>query len=141
MGVFSVSFRPVLLAALPFVWLTATAADGPMIIALNQLQPGKWMLTSRDAAFVPRAICLGDPRLLLQLRQPVVDCTRVVIANDPTSATVNYSCRGTGSGRTTVRVETPRLVQVDTQGISGGAPFDMTIEARRTGDCASLSMR
>ena len=126
---------------LPVVWLAASAADRPALVALDQLQPGKWSLTSRDPAFAPRAICLGDPRVLLQIRQPVADCSRVVITNDPTSATVNYSCRGTGSGRTTVRVETPRLVQVDTQGIAGGAPFDLTIEARRTGDCAALSMR
>jgi hypothetical protein len=32
-------------------------------------------------------------------------------------------------------VETPRLVQIQSQGVADSAPFSFTIEARRTGDC------
>lgn len=133
--------KVVSLLALPIVGLLSTAADAPSLTALGLLQPGKWSLSSRDSDFAARSICIGDPRVLIQVRQPTASCRQFVIANDPSSATVHYTCAGTGSGRTTVRVETPRLAQIDTQGIIGGVPFDTHIEARRTGDCTTLSMR
>ncbi len=126
---------------LPLLGVLATAADAPSLAALGVLQPGRWTLSSRDPAFAARSICLGDPQVLLQIRQPIATCNRFVIANTAASATVNYTCPGTGSGRTTIRVETPRLAQVETQGIVGGTLFDLTIEARRTGDCTAISAR
>jgi hypothetical protein len=129
------------MAMLPLVGLIATAADAPSLSALAQLQPGKWTLTSKDSDFAPRAICIGDPKVLIQIRHPVGTCNRFVVANDPKRAVVSYSCPGMGNGLTTVRVETPRLAQIETQGVAGGSPFDIAIEARRTGDCPALSMR
>lgn len=126
---------------LPLIGLFATAADAPPLAALAQLQPGRWTLTSRDGDFATRSMCLGDPKVLLQIRQPLPTCNRFVVANDARRAIVSYSCAGAGNGLTTVRVETPRLAQIETQGVVGGAPFDLAIEARRTGDCPSLSMR
>ena len=79
--------------------------------------------------------------MLLQIRQPASACSRYVITNDKQVATVHYTCPGSGHGRTTVRVETPRLAQVETQGVVGAEPFDISIEARRVGSCAALSMR
>lgn len=49
--------------------------------------------------------------------------------------TVTYSCSAQGWGRTELRIETPGLYQLDTQGISGNEPFALRAEARRTGDC------
>lgn len=129
------------LMVVPVVGLLASAANAPSLTALNLLQPGKWSLVSKDADFAARAICIGDPTALLQVRQPIPACSQFVIANDPTLTTVHYTCRGAGSGRTTVRVETPRLAQIDTQGIANGVPFDVHVEARRVGDCTTLSMR
>ena len=126
---------------LPLVGLLSTAADAPPLNALNLLQPGKWTLTSHDAEFAARSVCIGDPKVLLQIRQPLLTCTRFVVTNDPRRAVVSYSCQGSGNGLTTVRVETPRLAQIETQGIVRGTPFDLAIEARRTGDCPALSMR
>lgn len=126
---------------LPLVGLLAVAADAPPLTALAQLQPGKWLLTSEDASFTSRSVCIGDANVLLQIRHPVTTCSRYVVANDPRRAVVSYSCPGTGNGLTTVRVETPRLAQIETQGVSSGSPFDITIEARRTGECPALSMR
>ncbi|MEP6784239.1 MAG: hypothetical protein ABI898_00695 [Sphingomonadales bacterium] len=135
----SISLR---LLVLPAIGLLATAADAPSLVALGQLQPGQWTLTSREGDFPARKLCLGDPRVLLQVRQPVTaTCTRFVITNDPNVSTVHYTCPGSGSGRTTVRVETPRLAQVNTQGLVNGTPFDLTLEARRTGECPAISMR
>jgi hypothetical protein len=127
--------------ALPIVGLIATAADTPPLTALAQLQPGRWTLSSHDASFATRSVCIGDPKVLIQIRQPLPTCNRFVVTNDPRRAVVSYSCAAAGNGLTTIRVETPRLAQVETQGVAGGAPFDLTIEARRTGECAALSMR
>jgi hypothetical protein len=49
---------------------------------------------------------------------------------------VQYTCRGKGYGRTHIRRETGRLVQIDSQGIAGGLPFEFSAEARRVGDCS-----
>ena len=121
--------------------MLATAADAPSLTALAQLQPGKWTLSSDDTTFATRSVCIGDPRVLIQLRQPQQTCNRFVVTNDPRRAVVSYSCQGAGNGLTTIRVETPRLAQIETQGVVRGAPFDLAIEARRTGECPSLSMR
>lgn len=126
---------------LPLVGLLVTAADAPPLAALNLLQPGKWTLTSQDTTFTSRSLCIGDPKALLQIRQPLPTCTRFVVTNDPRRAVVSYTCQGSGNGLTTIRVETPRLAQIETQGVFGGAPFDLSIEARRIGDCPTLSMR
>jgi hypothetical protein len=128
------------LCILPVLLIGVSAADAPSLQALGQLQPGRWTLTSKDADFGSRSICLSDPRMLLQVRQPPAACSHFVVANTPNAATVTYTCPRAGSGRTTVRVETPRLAQVETQGITGGVPFDNSIEARRVGDCTALSM-
>lgn len=129
------------LLILPFLGVLATAADAPPLKALAQLQPGRWTLTSHDGDFTSRSICIGDARALIQVRQPGPACSRFVIADDPARAVVHYTCPGSGHGRTTIRVETPRLAQVETQGIADNSPFDLSIEARRMGDCQALSLR
>lgn len=129
------------LLAVPLVGIGVTAAESPSLSALGLLQPGQWTLTSRDGDFATRSMCMTDARLLLQVKQPVGTCSRFVVANDPRSATITYTCQGAGNGRTTVRVETPRLAQVETQGLVGRIPFDLAIEARRTGDCTRVSQR
>jgi hypothetical protein len=59
-----------------------------------------------------------------------------VVENSPTVATIHYSCPGHGHGRTTLSVETPRLLRVDTQGVVDGAPFATELEGRRVGTCS-----
>lgn len=127
------------LYVLALFWLLATAAEAPPLAALALLQPGKWVMSSHDADFASRSVCIGDPKVLLQIRHPVAPCNRFVVANDRYRAVVSYSCASAGNGLTTVRVETPRLVQIETQGVVNGSPFDLTIEARRTGECPRLS--
>jgi hypothetical protein len=60
-----------------------------------------------------------------------------VINDGAAEVTVHYTCPGAGHGRTTIRKETNRLVQIDTQGIAGGMPFSRTFEARRGGVCTA----
>jgi hypothetical protein len=106
--------------------------DMPM---LTRLEPGQWELRGSGNARIA-AICLGNPILLTQPRHGATPCTRDVVAADGNSMTVNYSCPGVGRGRTTLRFETPRLVQIDSQGLDRGMPFALRAVARRTGPCA-----
>jgi hypothetical protein len=129
------------------LWLIACAAmmiAGPGLTqpaqaplpALAGVQPGQWALKSRNAG-ENRSMCVADPRALLQVRHSGVACNRFVIASNPKDATVHYSCPGAGYGRTTVRVETPRLMQIESQGIADREPFALTFEARRVGECGA----
>ncbi|GGD62772.1 hypothetical protein GCM10011411_23800 [Aurantiacibacter arachoides] len=58
-----------------------------------------------------------------------------MVRDGPREVTVQYTCRGNGYGRTTIRRESDTLVQIRSQGIEGGAPFSIDGEARRTGGC------
>jgi len=65
----------------------------------------------------------------------------LVIKDDSDRATVHYTCPGLGWGRTSLLVETPRLVRINSQGIAGRAPFAFDAEARRTGECDGPPIR
>ena len=122
------------LGALAF--LAAPAAPQPSggIPLLDRLEAGLWELRSPSNALI-RSICLGETALLTQPQHGPAPCTRVVIGADARSVTVHYTCPAAGFGRTVVRFETPRLVQIDSQGIHSGAPFGLRAEARRVGPC------
>ena len=102
---------------------------------LERLESGRWELRGGSGNARITAICLGNPILLTQPRHGAAPCTRDVLAADANSMTVSYSCPGLGRGRTTLRFETPRLVQIDSQGLDHGMPFALRAEARRVGPC------
>jgi hypothetical protein len=110
--------------------------QGPALAMLNGLEAGRWELRMRDDGSVQR-ICLPDARGLIQLRHPADACERLVVTDAASEVTVQYTCRGRGYGRTHIRRETNRLVQIDTQGIADGLPFAFSAEARRVGECGS----
>lgn len=101
---------------------------------LDRLEPGRWEIR-RFAGNSLGTICLGDPILLAQIQHRGSACERNLVNGNGRMATVQYSCRGLGSGRTILRVETPRLVQIDSQGLDSGTPFAIRAEARRVGPC------
>jgi hypothetical protein len=110
------------------------AAQAPELAMLGTLSPGSWELRLRgDNA--RRIICLRNGRELIQLQHRQAGCTTYVIQDDPQEVTVQYTCRGDGYGRTSIRREGSGLVQVRSQGIQGGAPFSIDGEARRVGAC------
>lgn len=113
------------------------APSAPRMSALRQLERGQWELRERGArpTTAPKRICVGDPAQLLQVQHKDGGCSRFVVADTQERAVVTYQCNGRGNGRTDLRVETPRLVQIDSQGVADGAPFAVSIEGRRTGDC------
>ncbi len=107
----------------------------PALTAFVGIERGQWAVRELDAAVAPTSICLGDPEVLTRFEHRAGACPSQVVEDGARSATVQYSCPSGGFGHSKVRVETPRLVRVDTQGVSGGRPFSYRLEARRTGAC------
>lgn len=107
---------------------------GPSLAMLDQLEAGRWELRDRDGA-APQRICVPNGRRLIQLRHPGLACDSFVVQDSPGEVVVQYTCPGHGYGRTQIRRETNRLVQVQSQGIVDGLPFEFSAEARRVGEC------
>ncbi|WP_332818009.1 hypothetical protein [Sphingopyxis sp.] len=114
---------------------TTVPAQAPSLAMLDRLEKGSWQLRERGKDAVLQTVCVGDARRMIQVYHPRATCSRYVIEDTPGSVTVHYTCPGAGHGRTSIRSETNRLVQIDTQGIADGKPFSQAIEARRTGGC------
>ncbi|MBO9713649.1 MAG: hypothetical protein J7495_12095 [Sphingomonas sp.] len=104
------------------------------LTALRGLERGQWQLKDTEDG-TTRKLCLSDPSTLLQLQHGNTQCSHFVVEDSASAATIHYTCPGHGYGRTTVSVETPRLVRVDTQGVLDGAPFAKELEGRRMGAC------
>ena len=128
--------RPACAGALLLVGGVAGAvpARAPTLALLDKVEHGQWLL--RETGGSTRTLCLTDPDALLQVRHGGAQCSRFVIAEAADRATVHYTCPGQGHGRTTIVVETPRLVRIETQGVADGAPFELELEGRRSGMCA-----
>ena len=108
--------------------------------ALGTIQPGEWRLHPLDHLTQARSVCISEASALLQVSHGGASCSRFVIASSDHEVTVHYTCPGAGHGRTTIRVESPKLLQIDTQGIVSNAPFANAWEGRRTGDCSGKTL-
>ncbi|HEX8262852.1 MAG TPA: hypothetical protein VF547_08260 [Allosphingosinicella sp.] len=106
----------------------------PSLEALAKLERGRWRISESQSG-AARSLCLADPAEFLQLEHRGVACSREVLASEAGSVTVQYTCPGRGFGHTSVRVETPRLARIDTQGLADGRPFSYRAEARKVGSC------
>jgi hypothetical protein len=111
----------------------------PPLAASGAIAPGSWNIVFDDGT--ARRICLQDIQLLIQLAHAGPACGRLIIQDEPDRATVHYTCPGAGWGRTSLLVETPRLVRINSQGIAGKMPFAFDAEARRVGDCEGSALR
>lgn len=126
--------RAMLVGALMTAGGTAAAAP-ERLIALDTVQPGEWELRPLEKDGGKRRLCVRDPRQLLRTEHARHQCRLFVVKDGPAAASVTYDCAQAGGGRTDVRVETPRLVQIRSQGVADGAPFARVMEARRLGAC------
>ena len=129
--------RAFLVAALgaPLAAIAAPVFAQASLAMLDTLDHGAWEVRFRDGSGA-RKVCVRTGRELIQLRHPDSACNRFVVDDATSEVTVQYTCRGNGYGRTHVRKESSSLVQIDSQGIAGGKPFQFTAEARRTGSCS-----
>lgn len=125
-----------LAAALGCVIGGAVFAQAVQLAMLDRLDPGMWEVRMRDGRQAER-ICLDHGRRLIQLRHPNLTCRQFVVEDGPAAVTVHYTCPGQGSGRTHLRFESPRLVQIESTGLASRLPFDFVAEARRVGDCGT----
>ena len=118
----------------------AAANDDPAapknLTLVASLEPGEWQIRPKSGGEA-KLLCLGDVRTLIQPRHPKSICSSFVISNEARQAVIHYTCPGAGHGRTSLKLETPRLVQIETQGIASNSPFQETYEARRTGSCTT----
>lgn len=112
-----------------------TASQRPALAMLDQIEPGRWEIRLRDGSRRTYPMCVEHGRKLIQLRHEAQNCERLVVEDRADQVIVQYTCRGRGYGRTSIRRETGKLVQIETQGIADGLPFEFAAEARRTGDC------
>ena len=125
------------LAGLAIACLAATlpvAAQAPELAMLSGLDRGGWELRLRPDGET-MSLCIRTGREFIQLRHRQPACERFVVQDDAATVTVQYTCRGNGYGRTTIRRENAGLVQIRSQGIQGGMPFSIEGEARKTGSC------
>lgn len=124
------------LAALALAVVAVPAAgQRPALAMLDRLESGRWELRVREPGGQVQRICLQNGRGLIQLRHPGNSCERLIVNDAANDVTVQYTCPGRGYGRTHIRMETGRLLQIETQGIADGLPFAYAMEARRIGDC------
>jgi hypothetical protein len=113
----------------------AAVAAGPFA-ALAGLDRGRWQLKAIGGA-VAREVCAPDPLRLVQLNHPGPACARFTIQDAADHVTIQYNCGPRGYGKTTITVQDPGQIRLDTQGISpDGRPFDASYEGRFAGACA-----
>jgi hypothetical protein len=115
--------------------VAAPALAQASLAMLDSLDKGGWELRYRDGS-TARKVCLRSGREFIQLRHRGSGCNRFVVEDGAREVTIQYTCRGNGYGRTSIRKETASLVQIDSQGIADGKPFEFSAEARRTGACS-----
>ncbi len=109
-------------------------AQGEGLAMLGTLTKGEWTIKQRGGA-PDRKICVRSGTELIQLVHRDSGCSQFVVEDGAARVTVQYTCPRNGYGRTSIRREMPGLVQLESQGIQGGMPFQITAEARRTGSC------
>ncbi|GAA0269846.1 hypothetical protein GCM10009127_07310 [Alteraurantiacibacter aestuarii] len=128
------TLRLTALATAVFALSVPAVAQAPELAMLDQLNRGGWELNFRGDGG-RRSICVRNGREFIQLQHRQGGCSRFVVDDQANQVTVQYTCRGDGYGRTTIRREGNGLVQIRSQGIQGGAPFSIEGEARHTGAC------
>jgi hypothetical protein len=127
-----------------FGLLAASAGGGAAALAqdndlslLESLEHGLWQLRAvggTSGAAIDK-LCVGDPTRLTQIQHGNTPCTRYVVKSTPNMVVVSYTCRGQGQGLTTIRKETGKLIQIQSQGIQNNSPFSFSVEGRRAGAC------
>lgn len=120
---------------------SAAPAGGPMPAAVARIERGQWEVKTIGSDAAPRALCVTDPMVLFRYGHAGPQCRRRLVADTADLATIDFVCPGTGHGRTTLKVATPRAFNLDTQGIVDGAPFDDRYEAHRIGECGGAAPR
>ncbi|HEV7234212.1 MAG TPA: hypothetical protein VGN36_08190 [Sphingorhabdus sp.] len=113
-------------------------AQGGDLSLLESLERGMWQLRAvggGPSTAPVGQLCLGDPSRLTQIQHGTAECDHYVVRSNPNAVTVSYSCKGQGQGLTTIRKESGKLIQIQSQGIRNNSPFSFSVEGRKTGTC------
>ena len=110
-------------------------AAGPGPTGDSHPSPGLWELR-RVPDGKPLRQCVGDVAALAQVEHFGQTCVRKVVSSGGASEVLRYTCTAGGFGQSKLTLVTPRAVTIETQGISGGLPFNYIVHARRVGDCS-----
>jgi hypothetical protein len=108
-------------------------AAGPT--ALQGVAGGQWEVSRSAQGGRAVKVCAPDPAALAQWEHRGAPCTRVVLSDRGSEATIHYTCPAGDFGRSRLTVLTPRSVRIETQGIHAGEPFFYNLHARRVGSC------
>ena len=122
------------ISAATLLSVSPVEAQGNSLSLLRTLEPGEWELRFRGSD-TPKRLCIRSGEAFIQLRHSGRACRRFVVEEGERDVTVQYTCAKDGYGRTNVKRESKRLVQLEGQGIVDGAPFQFSAEARRVGSC------
>ena len=107
------------------------AAASPSVF--NQTQGGLWQVDRQGTK--PVRICLANTAALSMFEHRNASCSRTVIRDSGSLATIRYTCTGGDFGQSDFTLLTPRSLRIATQGISENAPFNYVLQAHRVGDC------
>ena len=127
--------RRLAIAGIGGIGLVAALAAAATPAALSQIEGGLWEVARTGVQ--PVRLCVANPVALAQFEHRNTSCTREVLRDAASGATIHYSCPGGGFGHSSVKVITPRSLRIETQGISANAPFKYVLQARRVGNCPS----
>lgn len=110
------------------------AAHELELTMLSALNRGGWIVNDRNNQ-AERKMCIRTGREFIQMQHAMDSCDQFVLRDEADEVSVQYTCRGKGYGRTTIRREGRDLVQIQSSGIAAGKPFSMAAEARYSGRC------
>jgi len=124
------------------LFLTVAAFGGGASVAATQLpptfaqaQPGLWEISGLPGTKEPIRQCVPDPSTLAHFEHRASHCTSRVLKNSGNTTQIEYSCGAAGFGHSDIQVLTPRSLRINTQGISGGLPFNYVLQAHRVDEC------
>lgn len=135
--------RPSRLILCTAVIAAAAAAQtgAPPLKIFGGFAPGQYRIEARDSdsrthVADGRSICLAAPAALIRDGAgPGDGCGYTVVENSDKAATVTYSCKISGAGRTTLHLVDGHF-RVEAQGFRNREPFETTVNYHRVGDCA-----
>ena len=116
--------------------IALSAAQPPS--ALGQVQGGLWEISGAQAGS-PLRQCVADAVMLARFEHRSNNCSAKTVRDSGNLVEIDYSCGGAGFGHSQMTVLTPRSLRIETQGISGGLPFNYVLQARRIADCSTAS--
>lgn len=127
-------FRTLAVTATGIAMLGGSALWAAMTPSVER---GVYEIRARGASAPLRRQCVASVDQLVQIRHPGAACKRFTISSDARTINVSYECSPGNTGQTLIRMETPRLAQIDAQGLAGNMPFNDHYEARKVGECGS----